>query len=176
MYDSAHETRFQWMSTFIGTGSQFLGHKTTEITEIIKDLPIQSNRLQWSSVVHKLIHETKGNSHRHRRSLNIEHFKLPSRWRTATTPSYQHSAKAGWVNKNHLAMGDPRRPWWSQFRCLTIFDSSWKLRFAQVFYALVFLLGVVGNTLVIYVVIRFSKMHTVNDDKPISKGTSHNLS
>ena len=118
----------------------------------------------------------KGNSHRHRRSLNIEHFKLPSRWRTATTPSYQHSAKAGWVNKNHLARGDPPRPWWSQFRCLAIFDSSWKLRFAQVFYALVFLLGVVGNTLVIYVVIRFSKMHTVNDDKPISKGTSHNLS
>ena len=34
--------------------------------------------------------------------------------------------------------------------------------FPQVFYALIFLLGVIGNTLVIYVVIRFSKMHTVN--------------
>ena len=151
---------------------------TTEITEIIKDLPIQSNGLQWSSVVHKSIHERRAirTDIEGLWTLNIEHFKLPSRWRTATTPSYQHSAKAGWVNKNHLAMGDPRRPWWSQFRCLTILDSSWKLRFTQVFYALVFLLGVVGNTLVIYVVIRFSKMHTVNDDKPISRGTSHNLS
>jgi len=33
----------------------------------------------------------------------------------------------------------------------------------QVFYALVFLVGVVGNTLVIYVVVRFSKMHTVTN-------------
>ena len=40
----------------------------------------------------------------------------------------------------------------------------WRNRqiFPQVFYALVFFLGVIGNTLVIYVVIRFSKMHTVN--------------
>ena len=149
----------------------------TEITEIKKNVPIQSNRLQWSSVVYKLIHETRTiRTDICRRSLNVEHFKLPPRWQTATTLSYQQSAKAGWVNKNHLFMGDPQRPWWSRFRCLTIFDSSWKLRFAQVFFALVFLLGVVGNTLVIYVVIRFSKMHTVKDDNALSRGTSHNLS
>ena len=33
----------------------------------------------------------------------------------------------------------------------------------QVFYALVCLCGLVGNTLVIYVVLRFSKMHTVTN-------------
>ena len=32
---------------------------TTAITEIIKDLPIQSDGLQRSSVVHKLIHERR---------------------------------------------------------------------------------------------------------------------
>ena len=31
----------------------------------------------------------------------------------------------------------------------------------QVFYALVCMLGLLGNSLVIYVVLRFSKMHTV---------------
>ena len=46
----------------------------------------------------------------------------------------------------------------------TFITNRWSNRqiFPQVFYALVFFLGVIGNTLVIYVVIRFSKMHTVN--------------
>ena len=81
------------------------------------------------------------------------------RWPIATTPSSQHCARDGWG-----AREVPRRLSWLPSRWLKV-ASLYGQRLSQVFYALVFLVGVVGNTLVIYVVVRFSKMHTVNQHR-----------